>query len=46
VELVVEPDHPVRAVWELVSGLDLSLFYADIQAVEGRAGQDATDPGC
>lgn len=44
VELLVEPDHPVRAVWELVSGLDLGLFYADIQAVEGRAGQDATDP--
>jgi transposase len=44
VEQLVEPDHPVRALWELVSGLDMSLFYADIKAVEGRAGQDALDP--
>ncbi len=44
VEQLVEPDHPVRALWGLVSGLDLSRFYAGIKAVEGGAGQDATDP--
>ena len=44
VEELVEPDHPVRAIWKLVGGLDLSRFYAGIKAVEGRAGQDATDP--
>jgi transposase len=44
VEQLVEPDHPIRAIWELVGGLDLSYFYAGIKAVEGRAGQDATDP--
>lgn len=44
VEHLVEPDHPIRAIWELVGGLDLSRFYADIKAVEGVAGQDATNP--
>ncbi len=44
VEQLVEPEHPVRALWGLVSGLDLSRFYAGIKAVEGGAGQDATDP--
>jgi len=44
VEDLLEPDHPARALWELVGGLDLSRFYASIKAVEGRAGQDAYDP--
>jgi transposase len=36
--------HPARLVWELVQGLDLSPLYAQIQAVEGHAGQNAIDP--
>jgi transposase len=37
-------DHPARLVWDLVEGLDLSPLYAQIQAVEGHAGQSAIDP--
>jgi transposase len=37
-------DHRARWVWEYVQGLDLSELYAPIQAVEGGAGRDATDP--
>lgn len=37
-------DHPARLVWDLVEGLDLSVLYAKIQAVEGHAGQSAIDP--
>jgi len=44
VEKLVEEDHPVRAIWELVEQRDLSLFYAQIEAVEGRAGCPAWDP--
>jgi transposase len=44
VELLIEEDHPARSVWELVGRLDLSRYYADIAAVEGRAGREHTDP--
>ncbi len=37
-------DHTARLVWEYVEGLDLTLLYAGIRAVEGRAGRDAIDP--
>jgi transposase len=40
---VVE-DHPVRAVWAFVQGMDLSPLYEGIRAVEGRAGRPAIDP--
>lgn len=43
-EDLLEPDHPARALWELIGGLDLSGFYAHIKSVEGVAGQDAYDP--
>jgi hypothetical protein len=33
-----------RAIWELVGRLDLSLYYAAIASVEGRAGREHTDP--
>jgi len=36
--------HPVRLVAALVARLDLSAFRATIQAREGVAGRDATDP--
>lgn len=44
VERLVEADHPVRAIWELVSQRDLRRFYDRIDAVEGVAGRPAIDP--
>ena len=44
VERLIEEDHPARSIWELVGRLDLSPYYAEIAAVEGRAGRDHTDP--
>src|SRR5271163_285002 len=44
VELLIEEDHSARSIWELVGRLDLSLYYAAIAAVEGRAGREHTDP--
>lgn len=43
-EGLLAADHPARGVWEFVESLDLSLLYAQVQAVEGRAGRPATDP--
>jgi transposase len=37
-------DHPVRAIWNLVQGLDLSAWLREVKAVEGTCGRDATDP--
>ena len=44
VERLIDEDHSARAIWELVGRLDLSLYYAEIAAVEGRAGREHTDP--
>ena len=44
VEKLVEEDHPVRAIWELVDRADLEPFYETIEAVEGEAGCSAWDP--
>jgi len=44
VERLVPQDHPVRAIWALTGQLDLRAYYDGIGAVEGRAGQSATDP--
>ncbi len=44
VEQLVEPDHLVRAIWDLVGRLDLRRFHQDIEAVEGVAGRPAFDP--
>jgi len=44
VEKLVEEDHPVRAIWELVGRLDLEPFYTNIEAVEGVAGRPVWDP--
>ena len=41
---LVEEDHPVRAIWDLMGRLDLSPFYEGIKAVEGRPGRDCSDP--
>jgi transposase len=44
VEKLIEKDHPVRAIWELVGRLNLEPFYAEIEAVEGVAGRPVWDP--
>ena len=44
VEKLIDDDHSARSIWELVGRLDLSLYYAQIDAVEGRAGREHTDP--
>jgi transposase len=44
VERLIEPDHPARAIWELVGRLKLEGFYAPIEAVEGTAGRTPWDP--
>lgn len=44
VERLIPPDHPARAIWELVGGCDLSRFYDKIEAVEGVAGRPACPP--
>lgn len=40
----LSPEHPARAIWRVLEGLDLSRFEAPIKAREGVAGRDATDP--
>lgn len=43
-EAALAPDHPARSVWAFVEHLDLSALYAEISALEGRAGRPAIDP--
>src|SRR6266478_8547175 len=46
VEKLVEPEHCVRSIWELVGRLDLRLYYAQIAAVVvRRRGQEHADRG-
>src|SRR6266542_2472406 len=40
----LDVDHPARLVWSLVEGLDLTPLYQQIDAVEGVAGRNASDP--
>jgi transposase len=40
----IEPDHPARAIWRVLEPLNLVRFYQPIKALEGKPGQDATDP--
>jgi transposase len=44
VERLVEADHPVRAIWEMMGQVDLSGFEEKIRSVEGRAGQATLQP--
>jgi transposase len=44
VEKLIDEEHSARSMWELVGRLDLSMYYAQIDAVEGRAGREHTDP--
>jgi transposase len=40
----LDADHTARLVWQLVEGLDLAVLYQQIEAVEGVAGRNASDP--
>jgi transposase len=44
VERLIEPEHPARAIWELVGQLKLDGFYAPIQARQGTCGRTPWDP--
>jgi len=44
VERLIDEDHSARSIWQLIGRLDLSLYYAEIAAVEGSAGRDHTSP--
>jgi transposase len=41
---LLEPEHRVRLLWRYIEKLDMSAFLADIKAVDGVPGRDATDP--
>ena len=43
-ESLLSEDHQARAVWAFVERVDLSEFYARIEAREGQAGRPAIDP--
>jgi transposase len=43
-ESLVVDDHPVRAVWSFVEGLDLQWFYDRIKTRGETPGRPATDP--
>src|SRR6202790_103669 len=43
-ESLVVDDHPVRAVWSFVEGLDLQWFYDRIKSRGEMPGRPATDP--
>lgn len=44
VERLVEADHEVRAIWEMVGRLELRGYYDQIRVFEESAGRPATDP--
>jgi transposase len=41
---LVSEDHPVRAIWVFLEGLDLSAFYASVKTSADRPGRPASDP--
>ena len=44
VDALVAPDHPARAMWDLLGKMDLSGLYDSIKARGRRPGRAATDP--
>ena len=44
IDELLEADHPARAVWSYVQGLDLALLYDPIRARGSVAGRPAIDP--
>ena len=43
-DALLTPDHPARAVWAFVEGLDLAALRAAIKAREGVSGRPPADP--
>lgn len=43
-ESLLPEDHRARAVWDFVSGLDLSPWYEEIRSLEDEVGRPAIDP--
>lgn len=43
-ESFISEDHPVRAIWAFLEGLDLSAFYASVKTSADRPGRPASDP--
>jgi transposase len=43
-DALLAEDHRARIVWDFLMGLDLSRLYAEVRAVEGRAGRPCIDP--
>ena len=41
---LLPPDHVVRVVWDYVISVDVTPLLAQIKAVPGHVGRDATDP--
>jgi transposase len=44
IDRLVPEDHEVRAIWEFIGRLDLSVYHEEIGAIEGEAGRPAWDP--
>lgn len=44
VERLIDDAHSARSIWELVGRLNLSLYHAEIAAVEGHPGRDHIAP--
>src|SRR5205823_7823365 len=44
IDEILEADHPARAVWSYVQGLDLTPWYDRIRARGSVAGRPAIDP--
>src|SRR5437867_1780423 len=44
IDRLIAEDHPARAIWEFVGGLDLSAYRVQVRAVEGVAGRSAINP--
>src|SRR6266849_310218 len=44
VEKLIGDDHPARAIWALVGGLDLRRFYDNIESSAEEGGRPAIDP--
>ena len=41
---LLPPEHPARAVWQFVDGLDLSAWTTRIRSTQGEGGAPAIDP--
>lgn len=41
---LIEEDHPARAMWDFLSRLDLTAFYASIKVDLNQPGRPASDP--